>query len=536
LTNSSGRFELKQLRTDRKYLVLIRAECYGYKYYYDIKAGDSNIEIILGDEKVIQGRVRGELDKLSKDRDGTPILWYENIYKLSDYTALEGRIKCPVTIKDDVGYFEIQDFFGQTVKIHASDKEISLNVENDDLDNVIIDLQPENNVMRKVVLVFNVPSDSPAMQGGVNISYIKEGEKRYKSDRIDVVDSKAGYEVPVPCRLSYKIDYYHGKRPVGYWFKGSVPVEVPIGDEPFVIEVPVHPAGAIYGRILKEDGTVAANAYASLIVAKRPEVDSNGLNDINAALHGGGVDRGTFNATPLPLDGKYAIVAHVDNYVCVTKPIKLDEKNQIVERDIKLSRGITLRGQLLDLDGRPARDKMKLDVSVKFGEYGWSTTRGQIRPDENGWFAFENVNPDFAGEYFVNVSVRKGYRPVRHKVKNVAKPVIIQLRKGRRLTGVVIDDETGWPIPGVEVYAYSISSWIHQYENLKAEAETNERGEFVFSNMAAKKYRLGVREANLADPQNPIKGTGGQKEHVVIRVKIHDWSNLKPLKPVGTEN
>ena len=153
----------------------------------------------------------------------------------------------------------------------------------------------------------------------------------------------------------------------------------------------------------------------------------------------------------------------------------------------------------------------------------------EITPDENGNFAFENVNPDFQGRYFADVSVRPGYRPVRYEIEDVTRPVVIRLERAQRLTGVVLDDATGWPIPDAEVHAYYSNNG--EYESLQPEGKTNERGEFVFSNMAARPYRFMVGGANLTKAHDSFTATGGQKEPVELRVNISKWSELKPRQP-----
>mgnify|MGYP006285181743 CR=1 FL=1 len=533
VTDSRGRFALSKLKTEREYLILVRAEGYGFEYVSGIRPGKSDIEVSLGPKRTIIGTITGQLDRLHTNKEGIPIISYRNRYGFEHHESTSSSDESPVRIEDGVGYFEIEEFYGQRISIHAGGKRVSIDTDSDNLENVVIDLQPVNELMREVVLVFEVPDDSPAMQGGVRIDHVMEGENGYKPDWIDIVDSVATCEVRVPCRFKYRVDYYHGKRPVGYWFKEPEDINIPTGEQPFVIDVPVHPAGAIYGSILYPNGRVATDASGSLLVAKKPEIAGKGLNGLNAALHGGGMNRGKFNATPLPLGGRYAIVAYDGYHFELSDTFELDERNQIVEQDIRFGQGVTLEGRLLDIDGSPARDSLRLGVSVKCGQANWSTKRPAIRPDVNGEFTFENVNPNFAGKYILEAAVRPGYRPVRVEVEDVTKPLVIQLEEGKRLRGVVIDDATGRPVPGAEVYA---SYWEEEngksrnYERLKAESRTNERGEFVFSNMAEREYRLGVQEANLAGRYD-VKGTGGQEEPVTLRIDIYEWSDLKPVKP-----
>lgn len=384
-------------------------------------------------------------------------------------------------IEDGVGYFEITGFYGRRIRITAGGESVPLEIKQDDLENVVIDLSPARR--RDVVLVFSVPPDAP-LDGVVGFNYHEEGTRGFLSGRAEIVDGQALCRVPVPCRFMYNIGYYQGKRPVGYWFAKSDPIEIPAGDGPFVIEVPVYPAGAICGQVLGPDGSVASDASVSLLLARKPDFVGPELNDITSALTSGALDRGRFNATPLPLGGEYALVANLGNYYYLTGPLRLDEANPVIEIDIHLGHGVTLTGYLIDADGMPAQDPIQLAISVHGGATGRSSRTDAITPDENGVFAIENVNPELNGKYFIHVNA-PGYRPVRQEILDIHAPVEIRLEKGLRLTGVVIDDATGWPVPGAEVYAYASRTrdGILASELLEAENKTNQRGEFVFSNM-----------------------------------------------------
>lgn len=533
ITDADGRFGLTALRGDREYLILVRAEGYGHRYVSGVRAGQDRIEVELGPRKAIHGTITGDLDRLREGKDGTPQVSFWNNYRLGNHSSSDSHETCPVRIRDGVGLFEISDFYGQTVHISAGGKRVSVDVTNDDLENVLIELSPEKDIRRDVVLVFGVPEGSPPMQGGIRIDTIQEGDRGYKPDWLEVVDGRARCRVPVPCRFKYGVDYHRGKRPVGYWIKESDPIDIPAGEEPFTIEVPVHPAGAIYGKILQPNGAVAANASASLLVTRRPEIVGSGLHDLGNALYGPGLDRGRFNATPLPLGGEYVIVGSLNNYFRIAGPLLLDRAHQIVPQDITLGEGIPLRGRLLDFDGAPARDLVRLRVRVKLGQANWSTNPDEVRPDENGWFVFENVNPEFAGRYSFSVEVRPGYRPARLEVEDLRRAQVIRLERGRRLAGVVIHDATGRPVPRAEVYAYyhETKGEGYEFESLDAESPTNEQGEFVFSNMAARQYRINVRSANLAAPSRFVTATGGQDEPVMVRITIPEHSNLEPAPP-----
>jgi hypothetical protein len=246
-------------------------------------------------------------------------------------------------------------------------------------------------------------------------------------------------------------------------------------------------------------------------------------------------DRGTFNATPLPLGGQYAIIAHEEYAFAMSDAFTLNERNPIVNVDLTLPRGVDVEGRLLDETGAPARNDVVMHVSIGNGEHAWRFSGVQTPPDADGRFIFRNVNPGSAGECFVQVVGGAGYRPARREITNLRSPVVIRLEKGRRVTGVLIDDTTGRPIPGAEVYAQSADGPRGYYrqnaELLEADGRTDAEGRFTFSNMTDDYYTLDARNSNPADPGHPVVVKGGQAEPVTIRVVIPGWSDLKPQLP-----
>ena len=328
----------------------------------------------------------------------------------------------------------------------------------------------------------------------------------------DIVNSRAEIYVPVPCDFKYSIDFHKGKRPVGYWFDEIRPVDVNAADEPYVIKVPVHPAGTIHGRILNADGTLARDSSASLVTVKKAEVADY--------AHGSGLRKGRINATPLPLGGSYMIVARKDDSWVASKPIELDARNPAREVQLTIPQGVTLRGRLVDHDGSPARVMVCLQVSVKTEATSWGSGGTEVRPDEDGRFEFHNVSPDLPGDYYIKVTTDPGYRPLRHNVENLSAPAKLQLEKGFSVTGKVLDDATAYPVPGVRVWgwSYGTNPETADYESVEPDARTDEHGRFRFSTMARRKYRLHVSTGSIVDSMQPVEVIGGQKEHVTIRI------------------
>ena len=454
------------MRQGRKHLLFVRASGYGYRYVPDIEAGNRNIKVTLGPKKIIHGTITGDLSLLATDPEsGHPVIEVANSYEYPRHsTSSAPASKVPVTIREGVGHFEIEDFWGQTVTLSAGPEKVRLNVETDRLDAITIHLRPA--AQRRVVLRFQVPPGGPPITGTVRIEYLTPSASQHNEHmdpkRLDIQDNQASCEIPVPVGFTYGIDFNNGQRPVGYWFAPILfPIYIPPGEDPFVIDVPVHPAGAICGRILRPDGSLAANARATLITVKKSDADNVQAFPFSALgnVLSEGVDRGTFNATPLPLGGSYAVVVYEGNVLAESDPFFLDEKTPIVNVDLHLPSGTDVEGRLLDADGTPARNELSLRIAIKEGEQlSWITPSVPTRPDETGRFVFKNVNPGPQGLCAVTGMGPTGYRPIIRLVENLQSPVLIQMEKGLRVTGTVIDDVTGRPVPDVGVYACSLAA------------------------------------------------------------------------------
>ncbi len=527
-TDENGFFQLEQVQRDWQHLVHVTAEGHGHAYLEDLPAGQQDLRIELGPKQIIRGTILGDLSQLDTDSSGQPVMTYENEY--TGYAAHHAT--SPVTSKDGKGVFEINDIWGQTVVLTAGYKEIKVNPEEDSLNNITFDLRPSTT--RDVVLHFEIPKESPPIQGTVRIDRIKERAGSHIRSQyahgIEITDNRATFKTSVPGQFKYSLDLYK-KRPVGYWFKKSNYIDVTAGTEPMVIDVPVYPAGAIYGKIIRADGTQAKKARASLVTVKRPDSFDHSFGNMLSNR----VTLGTYNATPLPLGGTYAIMAYEDYAFAITEPFTLDQATPMIEANLQLPHGVTVTGRLIDPQGKPATNTVSLHVSVKRGESSSGLGGVHTEPDENGQFVFENVNPGSGGSCTIRVIGQSGFRPIRHEIKDLRKPIVIQLERGQRVSGTVIDQATGWPVPGVEVYAQSAKDaqggYASNSELLEADEETNAQGQFEFTNMGSGFYRLGARGVNLASPNQPIVVTGGQTNAMTLSVILPSWSELRPIKP-----
>jgi len=535
-TNEDGRFELTSLRSDTTYLFLITADGYGINFPYRIMAGQENLEIELGQELYIRGKIKGDLEALQTYRDKT-LIHYSNPYRTSGDSTSSHQKSMGIDVRDGIGHFEIDGLWAGMVRIYAGKHKFMFNLEQEPLEDVVIDLTPEaiEETKRKVVLKFDVPEGAPAVTGGCRIDYISEQNlgQGMTPKWLDIENGQASIDIPVPGRFKYSIDYHQGNRPIGYWFEEIRETEVGIDEEPMVFTVPSYPAGAIFGQVLVADGNSQDDFWGTILVIKKPSMVQN-VHSIDGILQS--TPEGKYNVSPLPLGGTYAIVVKHENTYVVSDAIALTTKEPIREVDMRLVEGVTVSGRVVDADGKGLQCQVSLNVSIQNSKTdSWGTGGSRIRTDKDGRFAIENVNPDVPGDYTLNVIVKPGYRPLRMKLKDLRKPLTIQIQEAVGVKGVVIDDATGWPVPDVQVHAYLVDDPGREtaWEHLEAESSTNEKGEFVFSNMGRRKYRLNAMDANPVKPHKPVKVMGGQAEPVTLRIVIPKWSHLKAREPVG---
>jgi len=439
------------------------------------------------------------------------------------------------------------------VYLSAGEERVYVRPQQDSLDDVVLELiRP---VLRPVVLRFKAPPGAPPVTGNVHVDYTSDRDRQHRQganwELLAIRNGEARCEVPVPGWFSYSINNRYGRdeRPVGYWFPEARSMRIAAGQDPCLIEVPVCPAGAIYGKILGPGGSVALTARENLFLVNReilkqepPKFLGHLFKGCSTCMMDYGEQRGTFKVTPLPLGGDYVVVAWDGNRSAASRLIHLDEKHPVIEVNLQLLQGVTVTGQLVDAEGHPVR----LPVTF-FGEPAASLLNdgdcagSQVDPDENGRFVFENVNPGPTGICGLSVWPRSNYQyVVLHRIKDLRSPVTIRLQKGLRLHGTVIDDATGWPVPNVLLYAFSAPEGEDQtYEQtplrLPPEGPTNQRGEFVFSNLSPGRYEVLCFNATFANGQQTVPVTAGQSEPVTLRITIPKWRDLQPRKPPSAQ-
>jgi len=295
---------------------------------------------------------------------------------------------------------------------------------------------------------------------------------------------------------------------VGYWFKPDRKQCPALPDADFLWEIPVEPAGAFIGRVLDAEGQPAPSASVSLVTVRRPP-EAQQLPKPESVRTG---PDGRFMLTPVAYGVPYVLVAHSKGQFVTSAEASLDEKSPLRETVLRFPKGVNVRGRVLLPDDTPAEFiSVQLHYSTPWS-HGFGTAG--VRTDRFGSFEIENVNPDVPGEYTLEIRPPRTYRRFRQEITPAEQPFVLTLERGETLRGVVVQEETGAPVPGVTVYALRRRA---PFGYVDADDPTNERGEFEFTRLEAVPYTLGVRGGNVIEDQ--VEATGGQDAPVKIPVR-----------------
>jgi beta-lactamase regulating signal transducer with metallopeptidase domain len=535
-TNELGRFTLASLQESCEFSFIVEAERYRPAFLKDITMGDQGIQVELSQPVTVSGKVLGDLDQLST-WDSDPIIYWTGVYEdtRGDRQNLTNSKHAFVNQEDR--RFLITGFPGNLVRITAGEKRVNVEISDQSIDDLIIDLNPlsemADEVKREVIIRLEVPEGSPQPAGSLRVERISEKRLaeigHMEAEWYPVEDGEIHLEVGVPGRVRLGLSWDHMKRLAGYWISAGNRdewmhgIKILGGEEPYLITVPAHPAGAIYGQIAGLSEKAIKELTVEVLLQDKPEWLSEHHIHFRRQEYGDVAD-GKFNLTPLPLDARYILIARTGASLFVTDPIKLTAKRPIRELNFEIPDGFILSGQVVYPDGTPAQSKpVNLKISMRFGQQGWSNSGDRTDTDAEGWFEIRGMNPDWLDAYELNVAAGRGYQDIRQKLRSIRKPIHIVLQKGETLSGVVLDEETGWPIPNATVYARTTD----QYRVVQADGRTTQSGEFYFSKLGDLEYYVGVDDTSS---QKNIIINGGQKKPITLRVKIYD-KKLKPRRP-----
>ena len=224
--------------------------------------------------------------------------------------------------------------------LYAGDTTRTLNV-SQGID-VVIDLNEKRQDFdhREVIVRLLPPEGWPKPTGEIRTDYLPPDELGYKYRKSTLVEGEAKVDVVLPKDKSGKMLCEAVTLP-GYRFNNRHEIEVPHGDTPMVLEIPVEPAGSVFGKVLQPDGATAWQFSASLITIKKPDVEPS-LTTIQPVS---GL-QGKFLISGIPLGGTYRLLvsdSRIDNNAAIiSEEFTLDKDSPTREINLRFVEGKTI--------------------------------------------------------------------------------------------------------------------------------------------------------------------------------------------------
>jgi hypothetical protein len=524
VTDAQGRFVLDELEDNATYALLVVSKQYGRQLVQDVNNSDKELRIKMGPNLVVSGTILGDLNNLAKENGKSTIQYGQDISFPDHYSSNCDGGNVPVAVKDGKGEFAVQGLLPGEVTITAGEHVVRIALTPSqpsqqvtiDLTKPVVKLQ-----LRKVIMRFATPDGAVPPEGTIRVAALEnERDQACHSKIVSLKNGEARFEAYAPGPLSYEPEAF-----LGYWFENVHIPRIEPSKEPLEITVPVIPAGAVAGQVLNADGTPATENVSISVDGKFASPKSTrtgGFGQCNITADA----LGKFFVSPLPLGGKYTVKAQRRHNVQLSSAIRPDAAHPTVNVTIQLPPTDAVEGRVLDPEGHPmARLAFGLSFSPPKGG-GDCSWIGDLATDCEGRFRIDDLSVGF-GHYSLTFTPRHDFSPLRVPLALNGKPITVRLQRGLMLEGQVLDEATGRPIAGVEVYAmpqpYSAGGMM-----CEAEGPTDREGRFRFSNLEDRTYQFNPRDAASVKIPDADKIRRPGPQPLVIRMTLAKGSRLKP--------
>jgi hypothetical protein len=455
-TDAQGRFSLSTLSHSQPYSFIVEAPDHQFMRIKNMIMGTTNHTVRLAPKRHIRGHVLGEppveqlYDRDSQSWTQQPILKFSYGFQ-DEYTYAPGR--APLSESNGRFAFDISDVYGDTIRIETGDKELHLTCGEKDLEDLVIDLRPlaeriqDSDDGRTVVLQFDPPAGIDCNEFQVSVSAISQTDREAghwgQWNKHTIENNQIKVAVPTPGLISYSrgsFDPYseEGKYIRPLWIEGENLVPVPRGKSPFVMNVPMYPAGTIYGKIrVPEPARLTRSSQdvdIQLLALETPDYVTSPSHDREIPTNGYWRPKDKYSLAPVPLGGTYVLVARYQFGWIKSPPIRLEEDGSILEFDLTFPKGVDVTGTVTSDQGQAlANVSVSLQFTTTIGRRHWSTPHHIIHTDHQGRFVFAGVNPSIAGTYSLRVNSPEGYAAVADKqIKPRQRPYTIKLKPAAR--------------------------------------------------------------------------------------------------------
>ncbi len=254
--------------------------------------------------------------------------------------------------------------------------------------------------------------------------------------------------------------------------------------------------GILRGSVVDPEGKPLAGAEVTLTRFGSESfflTDPDPSNDLKTLTGAGG----KFEFDGVPVFGDYALIARMETFTRTEVPSIVVQDGSVTEvPPIKLGTGVLVRGRVTDSGGNfVAGAKLVLSQSVfnvrRAADAGPRDGAMEVESDEEGLYKFSNVAP---GQNYSMRVAADGYG----SIIKLGIPVLdgedterdFVLEVASLIAGMVVAADTGEPIPGVTVEAYSVN-------NVEARSATSatstETGDFEIGDINPGPYQLVAR-------------------------------------------
>lgn len=513
-TDEEGRFTLDQLVSDNIYHLLVSHAEHGKRVHQGVRPGEQGLQVVLGPDITLEGTLQGDLSKLPQRR-GEPYLRFrqevpvgpENIRGWNGDEVMVERTETG-------GKFTLSGLLPAETTLTAGEHQVTVDLI-EPTSQVTIDLNETVPVTetRQIELTFEADNSAPP-RGSVRV--YSPGFRNGELSDLPIVDGQVQLEVAMGADL-----YVRPLGVIGYWFKDRhFPVEV--GEGPQRVRLETFPAGAISGQVLLANGKPDPEIQVSIRAVDKPEeLKSQTITHSSSQR----VDsQGRFLLTPLPLGGKYVVIAQKRHNKTVSDLVHLTESEPTGEAQLSFSPDSSASGTVVGPDGQPLADiRLKLELRHPLASTTWGPG---LTTDRNGRFQIDGLSSTLDG-YEICLATTKDYQPQSIPVNPGGPPVTMKLKQGHVLECAVLDAETGKAIPGVELYAYPLDRRADEPYAYEAEGKTSENGTTRFSNLSGREFQINDRNGLTWDKEKGKIHVPSQNKPLVIEATLPEWSRLK---------
>jgi|GEM_PF-6087206 len=348
------------------------------------------------------------------------------------------------------------------------------------------------------------------MRYGAGIAAVTEGRTEivlHGRERQAIV-----YTEGLPGYALAKEDTYRRKFPY-------ISLTLPEGETIRSETLPLEPAGAIRWRVLNEQAD--------------PETEEIRYWLFTPPYSTGGGDARPpyerFFIRPARFNAPYRLVLQKGVRFANSSPAPLSISAPVADLTIAFQPGTTVSGRLLDADKRPlAGAHLRLGYQMLEPQPQMLENVAEIMTGPDGVFSFESINLDMPNSYWLvfdptdKAEVQHKALPA-HRIALTTQtplPVEMKLPPVHVARGRLLDDKTGEPLVGVQVWAHvherfsktGRPDWLPVFQ-IPAVAPTDESGRFQFNNLPAGVYNFHLSKGRIQQsgdsvrvPDNPVAG------------------------------